>query len=139
MRTMTIALVALAVSAVAGSAMAADPVNGEWLTPSGKARVRIQPCAGHADQLCGTIVWMRDPARDENNPNVALRSRAIVGLPFLTHFRREGPGRWSGGSIYNPQDGKTYDSKMQIRPGGSLGVSGCVLVFCQTQVWSRAP
>jgi uncharacterized protein (DUF2147 family) len=30
-----------------------------------------------------------------------------------------------GGKIRNPQDGKTYNSKMAINPNGTLSVSGC--------------
>jgi len=128
----------LAAFALAGAAHAApDPAEGEWLPPGGKAKVRVAPCQAHPDRLCGTIVWLKTPALDAHNPNPKLRSRPIVGMPFLSGFHRDGPGRWSGGTIYDPEGGKTYDSKFQVAPNGTLKLDGCVLMFCQTQVWKR--
>ena len=41
--------------------------------------------------------------------------------------------------VADPGAGKTYNSKMQLGADGNLQVSGCVLVFCQSQAWRRAP
>jgi uncharacterized protein (DUF2147 family) len=122
---------------LAGAAHAADPAEGEWVTPGGAARVRIGPCAIHAERLCGVIVWLETARIDSHNPDPKLRARSIVGIPFLSGFHREGPGHWTGGSIYDPEGGKTYDSKMQVQAGGVLKLDGCVLMFCRTQTWRR--
>ena len=45
--------------------------------------------------------------RDINNKDAAKRSRAIKGLQILGGFTRD-DGKWSGGTIYNPDDGGTY-------------------------------
>jgi uncharacterized protein (DUF2147 family) len=128
----------LAGLALAGTAQAApDPAEGEWLPPGGKARVRIAPCQVHPDHLCGTIIWLKTPATDSHNPDSKLRGRSVVGMPFLSGFKREAPGHWSGGTIYDPEGGKTYDSKFQVAPNGTLKLDGCVLMFCRTQVWKR--
>jgi uncharacterized protein (DUF2147 family) len=42
------------------------------------------------------------------------------------------------GTIYNPQNGKSYRSKMALAADGTLKVSGCVAIFCQTQIWVKA-
>ena len=138
-----IALTALAL--VAGPALAADPVEGDWMPDSG-SKVHVSPCPAHADQMCGVISWLKNandkagqPARDTANPDPALRARTLLGLPFVRDFHRIGPGRWTGGKIYDPKSGKTYNSKMQIGPDGALKVAGCVLMFCQSQSWRRAP
>ena len=124
---------------------AADPVFGDWLTVGGTGKVRVAPCPAAPAQACGTIVWLNDPngpdgktAHDANNPNPALQSRPILGLPLIGGFHLEAPGRWNDGTIYDPNEGKTYRSKMAIGPGGTLRVSGCVLVFCKAQTWTRA-
>src|SRR5688500_9344236 len=123
-------LLAVAVTAMAFPAHAADPVEGEWLVQSGSAKVRIGPCAGRADRMCGLIFWVRDPkeaaAKDANNPDPKLRTRPIMGLPLIRDFKAAGPGRWTGGKIYDPNNGKTYDSKLSLNRDGTLKVEGCI-------------
>jgi uncharacterized protein (DUF2147 family) len=138
-------LAALAFGLAAGPALAADPAEGIWLVQSKDAKVRIGPCPGHADQLCGEIAWIQSPRAedgrpksDENNPDPKLRKRAIVGMTLIRDFRSTGPGRWEGGRIYDPHSGKTYASKLRASEDGTLKVDGCVMMFCQTQVWTKA-
>jgi len=42
---------------------------------------------------------------------------------------------WKG-KIYDPTSGKTYDSKVSRNADGTLSVSGCYLIFCQSQTWT---
>jgi uncharacterized protein (DUF2147 family) len=117
---------------------------GEWTTEGGKARVRLAPCSGDAQRLCGLITWSYrppgarpGPLRDIHNQDPALRSRPIVGLPLLQDFAPTGPDSWGGGTIYDPESGKTYKSKMRLRDADRLEVSGCFLFFCRSQTWTR--
>jgi len=139
MRSLTIAIAA---AMIASPALAADPVEGEWLVQSGSAKVRIAPCAVKPDRMCGLISWVRDPrqaaARDQNNPDPKLKTRPIMGLPLIRDFKPAGGGRWTGGKIYDPESGKTYDSKLRINADGTLKVEGCILMVCQAQTWRRA-
>jgi len=137
-------LLATALALAATPALAADPVEGDWLVPGGSVQVRIAPCAGNPDRLCGVITGMRNPngkdgkpLRDVNNPNPNLRGQTLVGMTFIRDFRRVEPGRWTGGKIYDPDEGKTYASKMRISPDGTLKLEGCVLMICQAQTWRR--
>ncbi len=134
-------LFAAGLTLAAAPAFAADPVEGEWLTQAGTGKVRIAPCAGNADRLCGAISWLKNPAdqkaTDTNNSDAKLRGRPILGLPMLHGFKSAGPGKWTGGKIYDPQSGKTYDSKLSINPNGTLKVEGCIAVICQAQTWKR--
>ncbi len=116
------------------------------MTEGGWATVRIAPCPADTSRLCGRIVSLKQPneksgrlKRDTANVDARLRSRPIVGMPFITGFKPAGPGRWTGGKIYNPRHGKTYASRLALNPNGILKVSGCVLVICQAQTWSRPP
>jgi uncharacterized protein (DUF2147 family) len=136
---------ALAGASLATAAAAAPSVEGDWIVEDRSGRVRIAPCKSDAARLCGTIVAMPrpndasgQPLRDVKNPDAALRSRTILGLPLITGFKPSGAGKWDGGKIYNPQDGKTYASKLELAANGSLKVSGCVLVICKAQTWTRA-
>ena len=71
-------------------AIAADPIDGQWVTKDRKAVVTIGKCGA---TLCGKIskflVTPPDGAdqRDINNPNPSLRSRKLMGLPVLTGFK----------------------------------------------------
>ena len=123
-----------------GPALAADPVEGEWLTQGGTAKVRIAPCVSAPAKMCGTVSWLRPAdakATDANNPDPKLKSRPIMGLPMIRDFKPAAAGRWTGGKIYDPNTGKTYDSKISVSPNGALKVEGCVLVVCQAQTWRR--
>ncbi|MFM8753136.1 MAG: DUF2147 domain-containing protein, partial [Phenylobacterium sp.] len=97
-KTAFIASIALALSASAAFA-STSPV-GVWYTQDKQGKVRIAPCG---DKLCGVIISGRgtdgkpaSDARDEANPNPALRSRPILGLQILRDFKPAGPGRWAG-------------------------------------------
>jgi uncharacterized protein (DUF2147 family) len=135
-----------AVLAVGPSAHAAgDPTFGEWMTAGGSGKVRVAPCASDPALACGTLVWLKPPANapagplhDANNPNPALRTRLLQGILIVSDFHREAPGRWGDGKIYDPNDGKTYRSKMNAAPDGTLRVSGCVAIFCKEQTWTKA-
>jgi uncharacterized protein (DUF2147 family) len=120
----------------------ADDAVGVWLTEGGKSRVEIAPCA--EDKYCGTIVWLKDPNNEDgtpkldvNNQDEALRDRPIVGLDLVKGFTEEEEGKYRGGQIYNPEDGKTYSAKMTVQDPDTLEVEGCVLFFCKGTVWTR--
>ena len=138
----------LVLAALAPSwAFAADP-QGVWLTGERDAAVAIAPCPGNDWLLlCGRIVWLEDaidargrPRRDDNNPNPARRDRPICGLVVLGGLRLSGPNTWDGGSVYNPQDGRTYSADLKLLADGALRVRAYlgVPLFGRSQIWTRA-
>ncbi|WBH16508.1 DUF2147 domain-containing protein [Sphingomonas radiodurans] len=129
------ALVALT---FAGTAHAAQPIAGRWLTEDGSAVVQVGPCGG---ATCGRIVTVLKarpgaPATDVNNPDAKLRNRPIVGMPILSGFSDTGSD-WRG-RIYDPRNGKDYKSIVTRATDGTLKVKGCIAFLCQTQVWRPA-
>jgi uncharacterized protein (DUF2147 family) len=143
MQIQRIAALGAILAALAGSAQAAGTVQGVWLTQSGSAKVRLAPCGS---KLCGTIIWLKNPTDkatgkppiDGKNPDPALRDRPIVGLQMIHDFKSAAGGRWTGGSIYDPESGKTYASKLNLNPDGTLKVEGCIAIICQAQTWKQA-
>jgi uncharacterized protein (DUF2147 family) len=127
------ALAVLAIAALSAPVQAQD-ATGTWLTASGETRVRIAPCGGN---VCGTVVWTKNAAqKDEHNPNAALKNRNVVGINMIT-MKPDGNRKWSG-SLYNPQDGKTYSGSLSLNDANSLSLSGCVAgIFCRSQTWTR--
>ncbi|HLM52516.1 MAG TPA: DUF2147 domain-containing protein [Pseudoxanthomonas sp.] len=127
---------------LATSAAAADVV-GRWRTiddqtKQAKSIVEISRAADGT--YTGRIVELLRPSR----PNPICdkcrddrRNRPIIGMEIIRGMRKDG-GSWSGGSILNPDEGKVYRSKMQLIDGGDkLEVSGCIAVFCKSQIWIR--
>jgi uncharacterized protein (DUF2147 family) len=132
-------LLLLALAVLPAPALAAPDLSGEWLVEDRKATVRIGRCG---PSWCGRIarILVRDPdwnGRDVNNPDPALKSRPVLGLPILTGFTPDAKGL-TGGRIYDPNSGRTYRSMLRLNPDGSLKVSGCLAVFCRSQRWTRA-
>jgi uncharacterized protein (DUF2147 family) len=119
---------------VATPAFAASP-KGDWLVEDKSAIIRIDSCG---TALCGTIVWTKKQGGvDENNPDPAKRSRPIMGLQLLMSMKPGSDGRWDG-DIYNPENGKTYTSRMWLKSDDMIRVEGCVLGFlCGGQDWTR--
>ena len=109
----------------------------------GKSHVQIEPCG---DRLCGTIIWLKEPndedgnpKRDKDNQDESLRDRPIIGLKLLNGFKPDGDSKtaWDDGTIYNPEDGKTYSSEMALEGDNIMMVKGCVWIFCKKQTWTR--
>ena len=127
---------------VAGSALA-DP-TGVWLNEAQDSHVKIYACEDDDDELCGEIVWLKNPLgkdgkprQDVKNEDKSLRDRQIMGLQIITGMEDDGGGEWEDGEIYNPRDGETYDAEMEEIDANTLKVSGCVWFLCKTQTWTR--
>lgn len=117
----------------------ADAAIGRWRTETRGGIVEIQRCGA---SICGRILTSdklrTDPnLKDVNNKDVALRGRPLRGLQILAGFTRSGNG-WTGGKIYNAEDGKTYGAEVTPAGADTLKVRGCVFKpFCKTQTWTR--
>jgi uncharacterized protein (DUF2147 family) len=124
------------------AAEAAD-IKGLWLTEEGKAKVSMEACG---DKLCGKIVSLKqanDPATgkpqlDALNENTALRTRPVVGINVL-EVAPASENTWKG-TVYNPEDGKSYSSEVVLKSNGSLTVKGCIVggLLCEDEIWTRA-
>lgn len=136
---MRIAVIASVLSVLAAPALAADSAEGVWSPEGGDAKVRIEPCPGDHDRLCGVIVWVRgEPERRGGVSGAnAAPHRSAVGVELMRDFQRLDATRWIGGKIYDPQSGRTYDANMRLNPDGTLRVEGCFLVLCMGQNWRR--
>ena len=138
---------------VTGAAGAGFSAFGVWFTQEHDGAFELYPCRD--GQLCGRLVWMaddggapgdkapvnREPPQDTNNPDLALRTRLLCGLEIVYGFRRNDDGLWSGGFIYNPDDGHEYHAQIDVRGPDILGLRGYILMTLlgQTQIWSRVP
>ncbi|MFM8747360.1 MAG: DUF2147 domain-containing protein [Aestuariivirga sp.] len=129
-------LAAMAGALLTAPAQAGSDATGTWRMANGKVTVKVTRCGAN---LCGKVVGLRKPRDDKGrprldkeNPNPSLRSRPVIGLTILRNMRADGEGYWTG-TIYNPDDGKTYSSYMTLQNARTMKVDGCVaMVFCRS-------
>ena len=135
--------VALAVAALglAHPAHAAD-ITGVWLTDTADAQIRMARCGA---DMCGTIVWLKQPndprtgqpLTDAKNPDPSRRGRPMIGTMIAVSFRQSAGESKYIGRFYNADDGNTYNGSIVQSGPDELKVTGCLLMFCQTQSWTR--
>jgi uncharacterized protein (DUF2147 family) len=106
------------------------------------------------DSYDGKIIWLEEPLyveadegetagtpkEDHNNPDPALQSRPIIGLVLMEGFVFNGKDTWHKGTIYDPDNGKTYKSVARLSDDGStLKVRGFIgfSLLGRTTEWTR--
>jgi uncharacterized protein (DUF2147 family) len=121
--------------------VSSDAVIGTWLTASGKAKVQIYK---DGNKYSGKIVWLKTPnyedgkpKTDKNNTDKAKQSVPLMGLNMLKNFEFD-DDEWEDGTIYDPENGKTYSCTIKYRDGkldlrGYIGIS----LIGRTQTWYK--
>jgi uncharacterized protein (DUF2147 family) len=144
--------VVMAVSLMALPAQAASPdaVIGKWLNGKKMAHIEIYKSG---DRYEGKIVWLKEPVYppddkkgmagktkiDRENPDVSKRNNPILGMVMLWGFKHIKDNLWEEGSIYDPENGKTYRCKMTLESPDVLNVRGFIgfSLIGRTDTWTR--
>ncbi len=121
----------------------ADDIIGIWLT-NGNDPAKIQ-IYKNGEKFYGKIVWLKypddngKPKVDKNNNDKVKRINPIIGLIMLVGFKFNGDDEWKGGTIYDPESGKTYSSFMSLKDNSTLKVKGYIGIslFGRTETWKR--
>ncbi len=90
-----------------------DDICGYWRTLKGNTQIQIYKEAN--GKFYGKVVWLRyqKDRLDIKNPDDKLKSRKILGLQIINHFEYiEDSKIWGKGTIYDPENGKTYNCYM---------------------------
>ena len=96
----------------------------------------------------GKLVWLREPTdkvsglprTDKENPDEKLKSVPLIGLVNMKNFTFDGSDEWSGGTIYDPKNGKTYkcyirfESPAKLKSRGYMGVS----ILGRNTYWTKS-
>ena len=117
---------------------------GTWQTEDGRAKIRIENCKETSADLCGYVVWLRDPLTDDGkprtdvkNPDPAKRTRPSLGMELMTNLKLDDDKHYAG-EIYNADNGKKYDITLKAEKASELEVKGCMLKYlCGSQSWAR--
>lgn len=132
-------------SIFAQSLFAQSEIEGTWFNTTQSGKIEIMQ---RGDNFFGKIVWLKEPLDaktgkakiDENNPNQSKRNAPIIGLQILKNFEYNGDGKYGGGTIYDPENGKTYKCKMTLIDKDKLDVRGYIGIpaLGRTENWTRA-
>ena len=134
-------LVAIVI-ALSSHALAGDP-TGVWLVQDRSAKVRVGTCS---DALCGKVIWIREPIDptngkpwlDKNNSDPHQRNRHLLGIPIAIDMKAsQVPNKWTG-RVYSIDHGKHFDGSLTLLTPTKLKIEGCLLLICQSEIWTRA-
>ena len=146
-KTFKTLLLALPLVMAAMSATAADSAVGRWKTiddKTGKVKSIVEITQAANGTLSGKVVEVLhsdkgpNPVCDDcSGPN---KGKPVKGMTILWNLKQDkgSTTEWSGGTVLDPANGKTYKSKLELQPGGKkLDMSGCVAFICRAQTWVR--
>jgi len=124
-------------------AQSGDDIIGEWYTDGGKSLIKIYKAKNQ--MYYGKIIWLKEPDEngkpklDNENPDPSKRNEPLMGLLLLRAFTFEGNNVYKDGTIYDPENGKTYKCSMTMQNKNTLEVRGYIGISAigRTTVWKR--
>ncbi|HYO96341.1 MAG TPA: DUF2147 domain-containing protein [Polyangiaceae bacterium] len=116
---------------------AAQPsILGEWWTERKDGRIRF---VKHVDGTYrGIVSWGAEPRKDTFNKDPKLRDRPVLGMVLMWNLVYR-DGKYEGGYVYNPEDGRTYRVAASLNGFSSLKLRGYlgIPLLGQTQNFTR--
>ncbi|MBR9860685.1 DUF2147 domain-containing protein [bacterium] len=129
-------------------AIEADDVRGTYWNAEKTAHIRIYRAVN--GKYYGKIEWLKEPndengnpKKDPNNPKPELRDRDRLGMIIMRSFEWDADEKlWEDGTIYDPNNGKTYDGYMRFEGDdlSTLYLRGYVMGMTwlgRTSEWER--
>jgi uncharacterized protein (DUF2147 family) len=135
----------LALLALPALSHAQDAPTGRWKTiddATGKPRGVVEIYQARDGRYAGRVVEILDTSSGTNpvcdKCEGSRKGKPILGMTTLWGLAPAGPGKWTGGHVLDPDNGRSYKAKLELLDGGrKLGMSGCVAFLCRQQVWVR--
>lgn len=134
----------VAVLGAVSAPFAADAPVGRWKTIDDKTGNAVSEVElyDQGGKLFGKIVGLTEPNDKDGKPKTctkcggADKDKPIVGLVIIRDLAAAN-GRYKGGTILDPEDGKVYKAELWVEDG-KLKVRGYLGVFYKTQTWQKA-
>ena len=127
-----------------GLAIAQATPVGLWKTidDDGKTEKSLVRISEQGGTLVGSIDKLLDPKDPVGGKcdkcSDDRKNQPIVGLQVIRGVKAEGDGIWGGGEILDPNNGKTYRTRLKPVDGGKkLEMRGYIGPFYRTQTWIR--
>lgn len=147
MQTRMILCAALLLPLLAYAQIAQTGVTGLWKTiddQTGKPKSLVRITEANGEYQGKVEKLFRTPDQDQNPKcdkcEDARKDQPIIGMTILTGMKKDKEDEYSGGQILDPNNGKIYKSKMNLKEDGSkLDVRGYVgmPMLGRTQTWVR--
>ena len=138
--------VGLALAVAASAAFAQATPHGLWRTvddETGKEKSLVR-LVDNGGVLTGRIEKLLDPAKQDakcDKCSDARKGQPVLGMTIVEGVRKNADEPyWDGGSILDPNNGKTYKVRMTPKDGGkALDVRGYIgaPLLGRTQTWQR--
>jgi uncharacterized protein (DUF2147 family) len=96
-------------------------ILGTWWNEDQTSKIRIFKATN--SKFYGKIEYLKnEPDRlDAKNPSVEKQKEPLLGLVILKGFNYDSAKKqWTSGTIYDPDNGKTYDCFMWFESGTDL-------------------
>jgi uncharacterized protein (DUF2147 family) len=108
-------------------------------TKTEKSLVRI---ADNGGSLSGKIEKLMDPAKQDSKCDKcegARKDQPVMGMTIIEGVKKNADEPyWDGGTILDPNNGKTYKLRLTPKDGGkTLEVRGFIGFFYRNQTWQR--
>ncbi|MEI6684003.1 MAG: DUF2147 domain-containing protein [Bacteroidota bacterium] len=120
-------------SATAASAQGhkQDDILGTWLNQEATGKIELYKENG---KFFGKLVWLKEPndkvtgkpRTDKENPDDKLKTAPLIGMVNMKNFTFDGTDEWSGGTIYDPKNGKTYKCNIRFETPNKLKIRGYI-------------
>ena len=137
-------LIALALAAASGTALAQATPLGLWKTiddetRTEKSHVRITDAAG---VLTGKVEKILEASKQDSKCDKCMderKDKPVLGMTIVRNARADGQNeQWEGGDILDPNNGKLYKLRLKPLDGGKkLEVRGYIGPFFRNQQWIR--
>ncbi len=125
---------------------ASNDVVGKWRTIDDETQKpkSIVEISNNGDVFEGKVVQIFKSEGEDQNPKCTkckgvLKDQPVIGLKVLSEMKRR-KSDWGDGKIVDPNNGKSYDVKMELTEGGAkLKVRGFIgfSLLGRTQTWER--
>jgi len=119
---------------------AQEQVIGKWISSDQEGITQIYEKEG---KYYGKITWLKKP-KDENgvpftdtqNPEKSMREQPLLELVILKDFYYNNK-EYKGGTVYDPNTGKTYSCKMWLSDENTINIRGYWGFFYKTEKWTK--
>ncbi|QEC43797.1 DUF2147 domain-containing protein [Pseudobacter ginsenosidimutans] len=130
MRKIILAIIILVIGLTGFTQQPADKIIGQWESIDGEVKLKFE-IFKQDGKYFGKLLWASNmfeidskiPKKDNNNPNKSLRDRSRQGIVNITNLKFE-KGEYSGGKLYNPEDGDIYSLNAKLRTENELHFRG---------------
>jgi uncharacterized protein (DUF2147 family) len=144
-RLLILATLTLTAALSAGMAAAQMTPVGLWKTidddgKTEKSLVRISESGG---VLSGSIEKVFDPAKQDAKCDKCTddrKDKPMLGMTIIRNVRQDADDKtvWTGGEILDPNNGKTYRTRLKpVNDGKTMEMRGYIAFLYRTQVWQR--